>query len=305
MLIRRLAIIGVGLIGGSLARALKRAGACGRVVGCGSTVGELEKAADLGVIDEFHPDVGAAAEGADVVIVAVPLGASASVLEQLRGWIDSTTVVSDVGSVKGTVVQEARRILGPHMPRFVPGHPVAGTEKSGVEASSAELFTGHHVILTPVAETEAGAVQRITEMWELTGATVDVMEVARHDEVLAATSHLPHVLAYALVHTLAKMEGSEAVFRFAAGGFADFTRIASSSARMWHDIVMANPEAILAMVRRFDHELTALAEAIGARDSRTVMQILNRAKSARDEFGASRAKGRALGEGPATANTVG
>jgi prephenate dehydrogenase len=290
MLIHRLAIIGVGLIGGSLARALKRASACGRVIGCARSVGGLEKAVNLGVIDEFHTEVAVAAAGADMIVIAVPLGATAAVFEQMRDHLNDKAVITDVGSVKGTVVQAARRILGPHMFRFVPGHPVAGTEKSGVEASFAELFDGHRVILTPVADTEARAVQQVTKMWEQAGALVEVMEVAQHDKVLAATSHLPHVLAYSLVQTLARVEESEGVFRFAAGGFADFTRIASSSPEMWHDIVFANQKAILTMVERFNQELAILVQAIDANDSHKVMEVFNQAKAVRDEFSANRLK---------------
>ncbi len=290
MLIKRLTIIGVGLIGGSLARALKRARACARITGCAPAVEELRKAVELGVIDDFHTDIGAAVKGAEMIVVAVPLGAMAAVFQQMAEHLGEATVITDVGSVKGRVVEAAHRCLGPHLTRFVPGHPLAGTEKSGVAASSAGLFDGHRVILTPVAETDPRALEQVTKLWEQAGAWVEIMAVARHDEVLAATSHLPHVLAYALVQTLAGMEGSGAVFRFAAGGFADLTRIASSSPALWRDIVFANREALLAMIERFDRELMALAEAIRTQDGGKILKSFTQAKAARDAFAAYRQK---------------
>jgi prephenate dehydrogenase len=286
MPIKRLTIIGVGLIGGSLARALKRARACAEIIGCDVT--SAEKAVASGITDSFYTEIGAAVKDAEMVVIAVPLGAMAGVFQQLREYLDDHTILTDVGSVKGQVVEEARRFLGPHWPRFVPGHPVAGTEKSGIEASFAELFAGHRVILTPLAETEATAIERVTELWEQAGARVETMEVTRHDEVLAATSHLPHVLAYSLVQTLAKMEPAGAVFRFAAGGFADLTRIASSSPELWHDIVFANREAVLHLIERFHQELGTVTEAIRAHDSHTLMDSFSRAKVARDAFTAGR-----------------
>jgi prephenate dehydrogenase len=288
MLIKRLTVIGVGLIGGSLARALKRAQACAHITGCAPEVKELKRALTLGVIDDFYTDIGVAIKGAEIVVVAVPLGAMAAVFQQLAGHLDEATVVTDVGSVKSRVVEAARRCLGPYLPRFVPGHPLAGTEKSGVEASLVDLFDGHRVILPPTAETDPRALAQITKLWGQAGALVEIMEAARHDEVLAATSHLPHVLAYALVQALAKMEESGTVFRFAAGGFADLTRIASSNPALWHDIVFANREAVLTMIERFHQELTALAEAIRARDRGKVLESFTQAKAARDAFAVHR-----------------
>ena len=290
MPIKRLTIIGVGLIGGSLARALRRARACVEIIGCDVT--GAEKAIAWGVTDSFYREIGAAVKGAEMVVIAVPLGAMAGVFQQLREYLDEHTILTDVGSVKGQVVEEARRFLGPHWPRFVPGHPVAGTEKSGIEASFAELFAGHRVILTPLAETEAPAIERVTELWEQAGAQVETMEVTRHDEVLAlaigddpvarevlaATSHLPHIRAYSRVQTRAKMAPADAVFRFAAGGFADLTRIASSNPELWHDIVFANREAVLHLIERFHQELGTVTEAIRTHDSHTLMDSFNQRK---------------------------
>ena len=288
-LIRRLAIIGVGLIGGSLARAVRRANACEYVVGCARDRERLKKAVALGVIDEFNTDVGSAVRGADMVVIATPLGTTQAVLQSMAGQLDANAIVTDVGSAKEQVVAAARACLNRHFKLFVPGHPVAGTEKSGVEASFAELFQGHRVILTPLAETDAVAVERVQMMWEKTGAKVVTMGVEQHDRILAATSHLPHVLAYSLVDCLAQMNERQDIFRFAAGGFADFTRIASSSPRMWHDICFANRDNLLQMLEQVSTHLEELKDAIRHADSQAVMDVLTRAKAARDDYAAESA----------------
>jgi len=288
--IDHLTIIGIGLIGGSLARALKRIHVCDRVTGCSRSVSELEKAIKLGVIDDFSTDPAEAIKNADMILIAIPLGACDQIFEQIAPYLKPDSIVTDAGSVKGNIINSARQRLGEHFPRFVPGHPVAGTEKSGVDASFAELYDNHRVILTPVEETDPLALDLVRKMWEATGATVDFMNVERHDEVLAATSHLPHVMAYSLVNTLSKMEESGDVFRFAAGGFADFTRIASSSPQMWHDIVFANKGAVLDMLDRYEQGIDELKEALRNKDSEFVMNMLTEAKQARDEFADNRTK---------------
>ncbi|MEO5573087.1 MAG: prephenate dehydrogenase/arogenate dehydrogenase family protein, partial [Gammaproteobacteria bacterium] len=225
-MIDRLVIIGVGLIGGSLALALKKAGACREVVGCGRNPLHLKKAVDLGVIDRYETGIGQAVQGADRVVLAVPVGAMEASFAQLRGHLDPQAVFTDVGSTKGSVVEAARRVFKQLPENFVPGHPIAGTEDSGVEAATAGLFQQRRVVLTPLPETSAAALAKVREMWQLAGAEVVETGVAHHDEVLAATSHLPHLLAYTLVDTLARMDTSEEIFRYAASGFRDFTRIA-------------------------------------------------------------------------------
>jgi prephenate dehydrogenase len=283
-LIRRLCVIGVGLIGGSLARALREKGEVAEVVGSGRNEDNLRAAVRLGVVDRYDTDPARAVAGADVVVVAVPLGAIEPVLCAIVPHLSPVAVVTDVGSAKGSVVADVERVYGQIPPNFVPGHPIAGTEKSGVEASFSTLFQRRRVILTPLAETAAAAHHLIKRMWELTGAEVVDMGVRHHDAVLAATSHLPHMLAYTLVDTLARLDDRAEIFRYAAGGFRDFTRIASSDPRMWHDICVANREQLLEMIALFGADLSRLAEAIRSDDRDAILAIFQRAKRARDNL---------------------
>ena len=282
-MIRRLCIVGVGLIGGSLARDLRRLGKVGEVVGSSRHASNLERAAALGVIDRFDTDAARAATGADMVVVAVPLGAMPAVFERIREAAGDDAVITDVGSAKGSVVKAARGGLGSRYARFVPAHPVAGTEHSGVEASVEHLFEGRRVILTPTAETGMDALGRVSRMWEAVGAEVIEMDVTRHDEVLAATSHLPHMLAYTLVDVLGRMEEHVEIFRCAAGGFRDFTRVASSDPQMWHDICQANRDALVDVLERFSADLGRLGDAIRRGDGEFVRSVFMRAKAIRDQ----------------------
>ncbi len=281
---QRLTIIGVGLIGGSLARALRRTGECGEIVGCGRDEAHLQKALELGVIDRYELEVASAIAGADVVVLAVPLRAMLSVLKQMVPALSPAVVITDVGSAKGCVVEEARAVLGSRFADFVPGHPIAGTEKSGVEASFAELFDDRSVILTPVEETDAAKCARVSAMWQAAGANVTEMAVSHHDEVLAATSHLPHLLAFSLVNTLASLDESRDIFAYAAGGFRDFTRIASSDPLMWRDICMENRDAVLEVLQHFNNDLRQLEEAVRDSDGDAVVNVFTRAKETRDRF---------------------
>ncbi len=284
-MIQQLTIIGVGLIGGSLARALKQANYCREVVGCSRNEAHLQKALELGVIDRFSTDIGEAVKDADMVLVAVPLGAMESCFAAMAGHLSPDTVITDVGSSKASVIKAAKAAFGDELPPgFVPGHPIAGTEQSGVEASFSELFRNRRVILTPLASTSAEALSKVEAMWHETGAMVDEMAVEHHDEVLAATSHLPHLLAYGLVDTLVSMDKSEEIFRFAAGGFRDFTRIASSDPIVWRDICIANQPALLAMMERFQSDLEKLTESVRTGDADALGEIFQRAKSARSRF---------------------
>jgi len=282
-MINKLCIVGIGLIGGSLARALKAAEFVDHVVAVGRDVAHLERAVELGVADSFNTSISEAASDADVVIVAVPVGSMKAVFAELAGSIKPGAVITDVGSVKGNVVSDARDALGEQLSCFVPGHPIAGTEQSGVEASFAELYQGQRVILTPLEETLPDATQTVTQMWHAAGADVVSLSVEHHDEVLAATSHLPHALAYTLVDTLAQMHEHREIFQFAAGGFKDFTRIASSDPQMWHDICLNNREALLDMLNRFSKDISKLTKAIETQDSEFILKLFNRAKTARDQ----------------------
>lgn len=283
-MINRLCIIGVGLIGGSLALSLKMAGACKSIVGVSRHTGNLEKAKQLGVIDEYDTDVSKAVSGADVIVIAVPVGAMSSIFDSIKDHVHADAVITDVGSTKGSVVQAAQQSFGQLPARFVPGHPIAGTEKGGVESAFEGLFKNRRVILTPAKHTEKQALNIIQEMWQSIGADVCTMDIDHHDEVLAATSHLPHALAYTLVDTLANMEEHNEIFEYAAGGFRDFTRIASSDPVMWHDICLANADALLAVIHRFSADLSKLEQAISNNDSKYVLELFQRAKQERDRF---------------------
>jgi prephenate dehydrogenase len=283
-LIERLCIIGVGLIGGSLARALRDAGAVGEVIGCGRDITHLKRAVELGIIDRYETDPVVAVGGADMVVLAVPLGAMQNLMQQIAPALGSQAILTDVGSAKGSVVRAAQSAFGTLPAGFVPGHPIAGTEKSGVEAAFPELFRNRRVILTPLPTGVTEAVLRVRAMWEACGAHVVEMDVEHHDQILAATSHLPHMLAYALVDTLARMDDSREIFDFAAGGFRDFTRIASSDPAMWHDICLANHDALVKMLEAFSDDLRLLADAVRRADSEFLKTTFSRAKQARDAF---------------------
>lgn len=284
MLIGKLAIIGVGLIGGSLARALNAAGACSNIVGYDSDLASLEKAVDLGVITGCSSDIAVVVADADIVVLATPLSATEPLLRELAGVLEAGTIVTDTGSAKGSVVRTARAVLGDKSRQFIPGHPIAGTEQSGVEASFPELFRDHLVILTPLEENDPAALRLVTRMWESCGATVLSLSINHHDQVLAATSHLPHMLAYALVACLAEMDESEEIFRFSAGGFRDFTRIASSSPEMWSDVCIANRENLLQVIDSFKSCLDIISGYIEAGDREHLLELFSRAKDSRDRY---------------------
>jgi len=283
-MIARLAVIGVGLIGGSLARALRGAGAVDEVVGCGRSVANLQLAIALGVIDRFTQDPAQAVQDADLVFIAVPLGAMRGTFAAIQGRLRDDAVVTDGGSVKGSVVADAQAVFGGVPAWLVPGHPIAGAERSGVEASDPTLYRDRRVILTPLPGTDPVALDRVTQMWHKCGAQVTTLDVMHHDQVLAATSHLPHMLAFGLVDTLARLREHDEIFRYAAGGFRDFTRIASSDPVMWRDICIANREPLGEVLQRFSTEMTDLATTIRGGDGDRLLEIFRRAKAARDSY---------------------
>jgi prephenate dehydrogenase len=280
-----LVILGLGLIGGSLARAARANGFCDRIIGCGHRSPSLERGVELGVIDEYTLDIDEAVKRADILVICAPTLTAASLLERILPLVnDGGPVITDVASVKGSLYRTALQVNGAMPPKLVLGHPIAGSERSGVDASSAQLFVNHRVILTPVAGNDPQAVEMVRSMWLATGAEVVDMGVEEHDAVLAATSHLPHALAYTLVDALAASDASDEIFRCAAGGFRDFTRIASSDPVMWRDIALANREALLAAMDNFSDNLGRLRAAVDVADGETMHAIFTRAKRARDEF---------------------
>ena len=284
-MINKLAIFGVGLIGGSLALALRQAAYCEQIVGCSRNVGHLQRAVDLGVINSFTLDAQEAVRGADMVFLAVPVGAMGAVLQQIEPALEADAIITDGGSTKGAIVSAAQATLGAAaLRRFVPGHPIAGRECSGVEAALGDLYREKRVILTPLTETDATAVAKVEAMWRAAGALVENMPVQLHDEVLAATSHLPHVLAFSLVDTLLKRPQSEDILRYAAGGFKDFTRIASSDPVMWRDICLHNSAAVLDMIQAVQQNLGDFAALIEAQDGDGLLQLMSTSKQARDRY---------------------
>ncbi len=283
-LFARVAIIGLGLIGGSLARALRKEGLCETIVGCARSQETLEKALQLGFIDEGFLDPGAAVEQADLVILSMPIGATKVVLRAIKANIGESTIITDAGSVKASVIQDAKQVFGEVPAKFVPGHPIAGSEKSGVQAGYAELFKDHKVILTPLGHTDEQALNKVKALWLAVGSEVLLMDAYYHDRVLAATSHLPHLLAFSLVDTLAKEGENLEIFRYAAGGFRDFSRIASSDPFMWHDIFVANNDAIVTILDKFIHDLDELRSAIKNQKRAYMLGVFTRAKEARDHF---------------------
>ncbi|WP_256672854.1 bifunctional prephenate dehydrogenase/3-phosphoshikimate 1-carboxyvinyltransferase [Pseudomonas sp. v388] len=281
----RLVVVGLGLIGGSFAKGVRQSGLCREVVGVDLNAQSRRLAVELGVVDRCEEDLVVACQGADVIQLAVPILAMERMLALLAPLDLGDAVLTDVGSAKGNVVRAARQAFGRMPPRFVPGHPIAGSEQSGVEAANAELFRRHKVILTPVEETDPAALALVNRLWTALGADVEHMQVERHDEVLAATSHLPHLLAFGLVDSLAKRNENLEIFRYAAGGFRDFTRIAGSDPVMWHDIFLANREAVLRTLDTFRSDLDALRDAVDAGDGHQMLGVFTRARVAREHFG--------------------
>jgi prephenate dehydrogenase len=282
----RLAIIGVGLIGGSLALALRRAKVVDRVVGLGRSAGNMATALDMGVVDHVASDLAEAIGEADVVFLAVPVGQIGGVMERIAPHLPERAILTDAGSTKQDVVGMARTHLGQAFARFVPGHPIAGAELSGVGAAKADLFRGRQVVLTPLAETDPDAVATVRALWEACGARVSEMTPTAHDAAFAAVSHLPHLLAFALVNMLASRPDAETLLSFAGGGFRDFTRIAASSPEMWRDICMANRQALLAEMKGYRSELQFLIDALEKSDAASLLRAFERASRTRNDWAA-------------------
>ena len=280
----RLVVIGVGLIGGSVAAALRRAGKVRRIVGVGRGRANIERALELRVIDEAIEDVSTAARGADIILLAVPVLQNDRVLAKLAGSVAAQTLITDAGSTKMDYVAAVRRLLPSHLSNVVPAHPIAGAELTGVDAANPGLFVDRNVVLTPLPENHARAVERIESMWKACGARVSRMSPMHHDQVFSTVSHLPHMLAYTLVHMIATRPDAQQLFSFAAGGFRDFTRITSSSPEMWRDIASANRDALLVDIASFQQQLSHLAELIRNADAEQIGKIFETARNARSAW---------------------
>ena len=279
---QRVAMLGIGLINGSLAAVLRRQGAAGEIVAYARQERTRARAVELGLCDRVEADPAAAVVGADLVVIGVPPAAVGDVAAAMRQGLSAEAIVTDVSSIKAQVVRD----VAPHLPdpsRFVPGHPVAGTEHSGPDAAFATLFERRRCILTPIEDTDPLAVERIREMWELAGSSVDTMTPEHHDRVLAITSHLPHLIAYTIVGTVADLEDQARteVFKYAAGGFTDFTRIAASDPVMWRDVLLGNREAVLEMLGRFTEDMVALQRAIRWGDGQALLDLFERTRAIR------------------------
>ena len=283
-LVGKLVIFGVGLIGGSLALALKKRHAVARVVGVGRSRANLLAARRLGIIDEIAADLALALQDADLVLLAVPLGQTAAVLARIAPHLGPCTIVTDAGSTKRDVIAHARKYLGAAFARFVPAHPIAGTEKSGARAAFATLFHDHKLILTPERETDAHAVSRVSAMWKLAGMRVTTMRAADHDRIYALVSHLPHVLAFALVGQIAGHADAAVLFGHTGGGFRDSTRIAGSSPEMWRDVCLANRDALLTALDDYLEELELLRGMIEASDGDGLTAQFAAARAARAKW---------------------
>ncbi len=280
--LKKLLIIGVGLIGGSLALALRKAGAVQEIVGAGRTLESLEKAVELGVIDRFTHNIKEEVPGSDVVVVATPVLSFDATIQTIAQSNYHDSIVTDVGSVKKQIAESTERHFSTDYSGFVGAHPIAGAEHSGVSAAFANLFDGKRTILTPTDRTGDEAVEMVRNMWVTTGSVVSDMDVNLHDDLVAASSHLPHLIAFGLVHYIANHQRNRECFDLAASGFYDFTRIASSDATMWHDISMANSEAIARELEGYINELSAILRSVTNRDGATLEDILTTAKSTRD-----------------------
>jgi prephenate dehydrogenase len=283
-MLNKIVIFGVGLIGGSFARALKHAGAAKTVVGMGRSQASLARALELGIIDVIGLDMAEAMQDADLVLIAAPVAQTESILTALLPHLGAGTVVTDAGSTKGDVVAAARRALGAKVAQFVPGHPIAGRESTGPDAAIHDLYVGKKTVLTPLAENAPDDVERVAQAWHDCGAIVHRLAPKLHDEVFAAVSHLPHLLAFALVNDIARKPHAELLFQYAASGFRDFTRIAGSSPEMWRDISLANRGALLGELDTYLSQLSGLRASLAVGDGAGLEAVFANAQRARRQW---------------------
>jgi cyclohexadieny/prephenate dehydrogenase len=285
LLFNRVAFIGIGLIGSSMAKRMLKEGMAKELVACSRSSDTRQKALDLGLVSKTYEDPAKAVKGADLVVIATPVGSYSDIAQSIASVIDLNTIITDVGSVKKAVVDSVKPYL--QFPnKFVPGHPIAGTEFSGPEAGFSELFEGRWTILTPDMQTDEEAVNKIICMWEGMGSKVEIMSSEHHDMVLAITSHLPHLIAYTIVGTATELEEDlrREVMKYSASGFRDFTRIAASDPIMWRDIFLNNKEATLDVLQRFSEDLTVLQKAIRRSDGEALEDLFSRTRAVRRDI---------------------
>lgn len=281
---KRVAIFGVGLIGGSFALALKKAGAVHQVVGVGRSQASLQRALELGIIDEIATSIEVAVQGADLILIAAPVAQTGAILAAIEPHLQAGTVVTDAGSTKSDVVAAARQALGNKLNQFVPAHPIAGRELNGPEAALADLYLGKKTVITPLVENSAADVAMVASAWQDCGAIIHQLSPAEHDTVFASVSHLPHLLAYALVDDIAKKAHADLLFQYAASGFRDFTRIAGSSPEMWRDITLANRSALLQELDSYTGQLAQLRSHLEAGNGPAIEAIYTNAQRARHNW---------------------
>lgn len=281
---KKLVIFGVGLIGGSVALALKKHAGAPLIVGIGRSAESLGKAKNLGVIDALETNIHAACSDADMILIAAPVAQTSAILQSIKPHLETKTIITDAGSTKSDVLAAAREALGEQFNQFVGGHPIAGAEKSGVNAAQADLFLGKNVVLTPALETNQDAVSRVMRLWRDCGAKVSEMPAETHDSIFAAVSHLPHLLAFALVNEIANRPNAAQLFSFAASGFRDFTRIAGSHPEMWRDIALANKTALLGEISAYEQQLSILKQLLVNEDGKGLEALFQTASTARNNW---------------------
>jgi prephenate dehydrogenase len=283
--LKKVTIFGVGLIGGSFALALKKAGAVAQVMGVGRSAASLERARELGIIDTASVSIEEAVSGADLILVAAPVAQTGPILSSIEPYLQPHTVVTDAGSTKSDVAEAARIALGNKIAQFVPGHPIAGRERNGPEAAIVDLYVGKKVVLAPLPENAASDVALVAHAWEKCGAIIHQLTVQAHDRIFASISHLPHLLAFALVDDIARKPHADILFQYAASGFRDFTRIAGSSPEMWRDISLANQKALLEELDAYMAQLSGLRASLAAQDGAALEAVFANAQHARHNWG--------------------
>lgn len=281
---KRVVIFGVGLIGGSFALALKKAGAVQQVVGVGRSQASLQRALQLGIIDEIAVSVAAAVQHADLILIAAPVAQTGAILSSIQAYLQVGTIVTDAGSTKADVVAVARQVMGDKLGQFIPAHPIAGRELNGPDAALVDLYVGKKTVITRLPENSAADVEKVASAWQQCGAIIHYLSPAEHDTVFASVSHLPHLLAYALVDDIARKPHADRLFQYAASGFRDFTRIAGSSPEMWRDITLANRVAMLQELDSYTDQLARLRQHLAAGDAQAIEAIYTNAQQARHNW---------------------